>query len=469
MRLSTAVMSLGMQAARIDLLDRVIVMALFLATFLLRWLAYLPSRSLPYAWDGDQYMRIVQGPWSSLIGAGKPFLIPAFYKLLGVNIELMSGSQFVISLLAWGFLAWRVRAMLSPRWLGLVGMSVILAFSANPTVSYWDRSMLSESLSISILAAMLGLGIWLFEKWHRGRAIALALLGFLWGLTRDSNAYALLLLALFLFAVVLFRKAPRGYLAVAAVFVATFSLSSWDANAGDRWRFPLLNVFSQRILRDPEIVEYFANRGMPVTPALMKRAGSYANDGDHAYYNDPELAGFRTWLDGHGKSTYISYLATHPIWALSAPGPDFRIVFSTPDIDIYRPWGMAKPLGGALAEFVSPNGSMFVALTAASLVSFMCAILVRRRRGGKIDFTLPLMLLFFGIAYGYVTWHGDDMEVERHAVQAAILLRLGLWLLMLGCAQYLAQSGSVSFSRPAAKRKEPHARGAQPLRKPVSP
>ena len=41
--------------------------------------------------------------------------------------------------------------------------------------------------------------------------------------------------------------------------------------------------------------------------------------------------------------------------------------------------------------------------------------------------TLGLLLALAGAAF-YASWHGDALEADRHALTAAIQLRIGLWI-----------------------------------------
>ena len=96
---------------------------------------------------------------------------------------------------------------------------------------------------------------------------------------------------------------------------------------GQRWVFPFYNVMGMRILPVPEHVTYFSDHGMPVSPALYERTGKYASSDDSAFYNDPRLEEFRTWTYRSGKTTYIRFLLSHPLYAITAPALQFPDIF----------------------------------------------------------------------------------------------------------------------------------------------
>ncbi len=444
--------------------DQLTIVVLYTGIFLLRWLAYLPSSSTPTAWDGPAYMAMANRPFGDVFVGDKTFLVPLIYQLLGVQIDLIAAFQFTLSLFAWGFLAWRVGAHLAPKAVSIFGMLVILAFSATPTVAYWDRSMLSESMSISLLALMLAMGLMLFEGWHPAKGAALVVFGFLWAFTRHSNAYILAILALLFVGMVMFKRAPKGYLAVASCFLLTFGVGLYDTDKSYRWNFPMLDVIGQRVLTDQSTLSYFQDHGMPVTPALIERTGDYGDGGDLAFYNDPELEGFREWMRRDSRRTYMTYLLTHPLWTLSKPNEEFSIIFSTPYMNNYRPLNMGEPLGTVGTELVAPQGPMFLLLTLLGVVSMWVLVKVKPNRtydashlsplpvrvGQSRKYMFALLVLLLALAYGYLSWHGDPMELMRHSVQAGILLRIGLWLLvLLALEQLMGLRRADSQSAPA--------------------
>jgi hypothetical protein len=55
---------------------------------------------------------------------------------------------------------------------------------------------------------------------------------------------------------------------------------------------------------------------------------------------------------------------------------------------------------------------------------------------------VPLTMILLVYPHAFLVWHGDAMELGRHAVQAGIQFHLGLWLLgLLALDYYLTSSG----------------------------
>ena len=90
--------------------------------------------------------------WAVSFWAGqRPPATPLLIKLVGSSSGFLA-AQAVIAALAWGFLAWTVGRLVTPGWRQVVAAWSILAFATAFPVTLWNRSVLSESLSMSLLA-----------------------------------------------------------------------------------------------------------------------------------------------------------------------------------------------------------------------------------------------------------------------------------------------------------------------------
>ena len=118
----------------------------------------------------------------------RPPLIPLLIKAFGTSTGFVT-AQAVIAALAWGLLAWTVGRLVSPGWRRLVATWTILAFATALPITLWNRSVLSESLSLSTLALVFAGFIWTARRstWPRLVATALACLGF--AAARDAQVW----------------------------------------------------------------------------------------------------------------------------------------------------------------------------------------------------------------------------------------------------------------------------------------
>ncbi len=136
-------------------------------------------------------------------------------------------------------------------------------------------------------------------------------------LTRDAEAYVVLMcgFALAIRALVRLRRREHWVTTalLGAAFIGIFVATDASANHGRRWVYPLTNVVVMRTLDDQEMLESFVSKGMPHPDAL--RPGRPRR----AYERDPALDDFKRWLSSEGKSVYVAYLLGHPLYLMAPP------------------------------------------------------------------------------------------------------------------------------------------------------
>ncbi len=142
----------------------------------------------------------------------------------------------------------------------------------------------------------------------------------------------------------------------------------------------------------------------------------------------PEFRRYRTWVRAHGQRTYVGYLLHAPGFAVREPFDD-RARFLRPDLDGWStvlfhnaPPGVHTWLGTLGWPDALPLVQLWLVLAAAGL---MIAALKRAVAAG-----IALAIAAIGgiaiIGY-YATWHGDVLEIDRHALTVAVQLRVALW------------------------------------------
>jgi hypothetical protein len=82
----------------------------------------------------------------------RPFTVPLFYKVLPNNPWLIGAFQLMLSILSWGLLAAAVTLNIRTPVLQPSAFFLILLFSLSIPVILWDFTLLSESLSLSLMA-----------------------------------------------------------------------------------------------------------------------------------------------------------------------------------------------------------------------------------------------------------------------------------------------------------------------------
>jgi len=334
----------------------------------------------------------------------------------------------------------------------------------------WDWTILSESLSLSLLVLFIANWLWLVREWKWYKAALIAIIGFFWMFARDSNPYTILMIAVLLALVGFTWRAQRRYLILAAIFVMFFIAYSVSLNEGERWVRQTMNVVGQKVLPDSDTTAYFAEHGMPITPALMERSGKTFWDDNSAFKNDPELQEFRDWLYENGQSTYIQFLLSRPLWTATEPFQyqnREQLVKLNPGN--YAPAGFSHILRSSdqnitfiqeinsvpVAQIVYPKKLVFftvpfeflgwgiLALTLViTLLMALRKLWVGRVRSiltvagtalkqRNATWVIPIALIVLAYPHVIVVFHGDPNGLNRHAVQAVVQWVVGFWMLLL--------------------------------------
>jgi hypothetical protein len=380
--------------------------------------------------DTTAYLRISRWPVLNVEfwGSTRPFVFPLLLKVSKQDLPAAAEFQLGFSILAWGLFALAVSASLRTVWLKPFAFGLILALSLVRHIASWDFVMLTESLSISWFVLFLTMGIWLLNGWRTDKVIALIVTGFFLAFTRDTNSYLLLALAgLILLAVILLWLKPRALL-IAASFALIFVLNNASANLGQRWVFPLNNLIGRRILPNPQVVDFFESCGMPVTAELMRLEGGYANADDRAFYNDPSLDGYRAWLRADGKTCYTRWLLSDPIHSVGESLAEFEGLIAFDKVDSFFSRRYEPVLPWRVERLLYPTHFtlwLFVALMFASVV-----IIWKRAWHGNRLWAAYLLLCVPILPHLFISWHGDAMAPERHALSVGLQLALSFWILV---------------------------------------
>jgi hypothetical protein len=406
-----------------------IIMLLLFATYAnLRWANEAPAfEKAKETADTPSYLRVSGEAFFSkeFWANARPPMFPLLLKVYAADKIKVASFQTAFSIFAWGMLAlslaYSLKGLLRP-----IAFGLILALSLDRHIAGWDVVRLTESLSISLLVLFLAAWLWLLKSWSWGKVVVLSLVAFTWAFTRDTNGWILLMIAGLILLGVLFFKARKRYMVVTFVFVLIFALSNLSANSGHRWVFPFQNVLAQRILPDQQAVAFFADCGMPVTPQLLNLAGGFANSEDRAFYTDPALESYRTWLYANGKSCYMRWLFSRPLTSLRELWTDFSRLLTFEDVSSFYPQRYEPMLPWYAERILYPRDAV---LWLWGLTTFAALIAVWRKawRANKawIAF-IGLCLLIY--PHLFIIWHGDVLGTDRHALTVSLQFVLSFWL-----------------------------------------
>jgi hypothetical protein len=420
--------------------------------------------------------------------------MPLFLKLVGHG-HLAIDLQLAISVLCWLFLAYQVGTLTRRRAVRLAAFAGTLLLSLSPEVIQWDGLLLSESLSLSLGAAVLGCCIWFARSLGLVALAVAAALSFLWAFTRDANAFLVVAAALpCAIAWIAGRRQARllvaAILAVAILVLDLMSVpGSGMADArrqilgeptaahvdspsvrkalvrrreyhllvSPRWEFPLINILGTRVLTDHGRLEYFARHRMPTPAALLQRRGQYASDRGGAFFTDPRLVAVRRWVHGSGRSTYLGYILAHPLYVFeSLRGGVSEMLFPPRDLVFGGggPESKSPPEARVSTVLPAPVQSVVLDRTAAcaafwlAIVAAVAFLIVTRKPSAA--WLVPITFVLAAPFEGAALWLGDAQSMIRHGVTLAVFSRAALIALLVAAVGSRRRANVRRIASPAA-------------------
>ena len=385
--------------------------------------------------DSTVYVSMARRPiWSLALWAGpRPPLTPLLIKAVGGPSALVT-TQAVIAALCWGGLAWTVGRLVDPGWRRVTAVFVILGFATTLPVTMWNRSELSESLSMSLLALVFAGFIWVSRRptWPRVGATVVASLAF--AATRDAQVWTVGMLALAAGVYALTRFPVSRSTAVRAGVLSVCLLGvvaacEWGTLASHRTTSDTADVLYVRVFPFPDRVAWFAAHGMPEGLRIDQLAReTAAPPGDAKVVGIPaEDTAFdplERWIRTDAGHTYLLWLVTHPGYVLGEPlqRPERAFNFAHGELAFYAP---AHALASPLTDVLWPPLLGLLVLSALALYLGIVSEAWRYR-----PWCMVAVLTLVGVAAMLVAWHGDGQEVTRHTVEGFAQVRLGVWILL---------------------------------------
>jgi hypothetical protein len=424
-------------------ITRLALVALYLLAILIN------LRSFPYAtWGGDtdDYLYMAEKPISNpeFYAGPRPWATSLLYKILGAGKEIetftaengvVRGSpnatavmlaQTLIHALSWIALAWMAASMLSTAWMRAVLLGLILAISLCPAVYAWNRILMSESLSISLMVLLIALWLWGLKGWQWHKVILVCAVSLLWVFTRETNVYIILGMAILLLLVGLIQKNQRVCLAIAIFYLLAVAASSSLSDLRNRWATPLANVIFQRILPDSQALAYFQAQGMPSGAEILALQGQYSCANNCTFFKEAQYAPFRQWLLANGRRVYLGYLLTNLPHSLTAPLADLADLTGS-SLKLSQPQAYIPPLPTWFSNILYFQGFGAALFWAAFLLAIPVLVFQVWKFNPAVFAVLVLLLMAY--PHAFLIYHGDSMGISRHAIQFNIQVRLTFWLL----------------------------------------
>jgi hypothetical protein len=404
---------------------------IFIVYVFIRVFTTLPALNAPRELaDTDVYLAVSQKQiiGENFLHVARPFAFPLLLQITHQDFQTVAVIQLGLTILAWGALAWVVSASFQQSGLRLFPFIILLALSLVRHLAGWDFVMMTESLSLSFFVLFIASGIWLLHEWKIYKVVTFSVIAFIFAFTRDTNAYILAMLAGLLLFALIFRWARPQVLIVAGIFLAIFFINNLSADVSQRWTFPFINVVGKRLLPYAAMNQAFQSCGMPLTPELLELAGLYANGYDRAFLDDPALEGFRAWVAEDGKSCYMKWLVTNPVTSVSQALDEFNGLIYFEDVNKYFSRAYVDLLPSRLERLLYPvHGVMWLF---AGLTLFALIAIYKKAWNENSLWVVYIMLCLTIFPHLFITWHGDSMAVDRHALSVGLQLALTFWLLI---------------------------------------
>lgn len=436
---------------KFDLIAYGLVVAVLIGVSIGLKLLYLEIDDPHAMRDSASYAQTSELPLSSLdfwMGS-RPFTIPLFLKLFHFTeanhrtIQLLrplARFQTLFSLVSWAIFAFVLAQTMRRRWFKLAVFGLVLTISLSIQVSLWDAILLAESLSYSLLALMLagwiGMLVWLPRMpgdWMRWVWVGLVfLVTILYCFCRDSNSYfALVMTSIFTIGWLANRLLTpwrRYILCYAAGVILLFIAQYLTLGAGNRWQVFIYDHLAMRFLKDPEATQFFTTKGLPVTQALMEITEMPGFVYQPLLDQSEQFQAVRDWVTCCSKQAYLQYLVATPLKTLTEPMINWRPLINS-SVQGYRnpKWGV-HPLPRTLKQlsmvYFNQHGGVVVLFIILNLIG----IVVYLRRQEQSAWLVLLAMALTALPMMYFIWLAEPMEVDRHAAQIALQLRLAGWL-----------------------------------------
>jgi hypothetical protein len=382
--------------------------------------------------DSTSYAAVAGHPvWSTGFWAGsRPPLVPLVLKVAG-SATGFTALQSTVAVGAWGLLAFTVGRLLPPGWRRLVAVWTILAFATATPITMWNRSVLSESLSLSLLALLVAGTIWAARRltWPRLAAVSVVALAF--AATRDAQVWTVAVLGLVVAVVAVVRarrtrRFPRRIAVLALCLLVAAGVTGWVVVHSGRTRQNVADALYVRVFPFPDRVAWFAAHGMPEARAIDRLAAATGPPDPGASKvvgfdgTDPTYATLERWIVSRGQRTYMLWLVTHPVYVITEPlvRPERSYNFAQGLLTFYAPLDRAD---SPLSSLLWPAWRWLLPMT---MIAVGAAILkgLWRDRGWQA----VVMLGALGIVTMLIAWHGDGQEVTRHTVEGFAEVRVGV-------------------------------------------
>jgi hypothetical protein len=431
--------------------------------------AWLLGDRQPLQWqDTFDFHDLAGTSWfgAALWAGGRAPGVPVLLKILDEDQQRYLQLQAAVATIGWAALCASVATVVRGLWPRVAAVAAVLVFSLTTPVTMWERSVLSESLALTMLAVLAAAGLQLARGVTTRRAVLAGAALVPWLALRDSHLTVALaggLVALAAVGISLLLdvrrrqhvpapadgqatpadgqtafptgagkpwRAPLAVLGIVAIVLGLVVVIG--AAQGERQARPMRNLYVVRVLPYPDRVAWFVDHGMPQAEVF---AGPEARPPvEHpgrapllpVGQDDPELQEWLAWVRDDGRAAFAAYVLTHPDYLVTEP-------FRQPERTFNNAFGDRSFYAPDDAPHLPLVDRLLARPTAEVMAAAGLAIgwMVGRRRLTPA-FVTGAVVAGLAIPHGLVAWHSDGMETARHLVVPAIQFHLGVLLMLVG-------------------------------------
>jgi len=403
--------------------------------------------------DTEWYVETASAPLGSLdfLAGIRPFTFPLVLKYFGVTTGNFTDSdllsdvvqfQYWFSIFAWSALALAISQRMRKLWIRPFIFGLALFFSLNLEIGIWESLVLSESTSFSLFALLIAVWLWWNASSQKtpghlaqiGYLFLTALITILFVFSRESNQYFVVFGAIIFPIAGFLGKISKGsrayYLAYLFLFIGIIFLKNASFNISNLWQIHLFDHLAHRILPDQDALDYYVAAGLPLSENLLGIKNMLGYEFHDYLLNDPEMATVREWISTDGMSTYMMYLLSHPIESIIEPFRHLPSIFGGDNLEYHQPLYAVPTIPPWL---ITLTNRIYIRNLLVIFILFGFAVLgvIRYffdKNRGQTPWLVVAVFLISLYPMMFIVWHGNPIEIERHAAPIGIQLRLMVWM-----------------------------------------
>ena len=314
--------------------------------------------------------------------------------------------HYLLSLAAWSWLGYVIGRV--------TGLAIGVAFAISLPVYVFHLVVLSETVSLTLLAALLASTISVCRRWSKNGFRLWCGFLFLFALTRVINLF------LVPFLIVPFVVCGRRRLLAAAlaVTVVTGCGLLYSTTLGTPLReTSLTNIYMRRIAMDKETAAYFMARGMPFGNDVRQFVNMTGGENKFALFE--ACPHFATWLRENGNSEYLR-------WVTGRAG-SWKVAWNEM-FEHLNDTNRRFSAGTRMRSMPRHLEHFYVRLYVPYWLWLPALLLplLSRRVYGRVKPVTLLVVAMMVAAYvqAFVGYHGDATEESRHMISAFYLYKI---------------------------------------------